>query len=465
MKWLYFMRFTTVLCLFLITIVGFGSNPKTIWAISGSEIPTNNSFGNTATPSQNSWFDKIETDWGGRFRTVGTVSWPDDDTIFSPVGTGTYYDGLMDLRINNLTFFSDRIYTEVNYENILSGGDTRRARNELREFFPGFPERSVLFGAPLEDDARFFDLTGTIKDGDSYIWFHRLDRLNITIQPDWGLVRVGRQAITWGNGLIFNPMDLFNPFPPTDINRDYKVGDDMITTAFDLPQIGDLQFLWVVRRNPDTDSVGAPQNSLAGKLHFAYKTTEFDVMTTKHYSDFVAGAGSSGYLADAAWRCDVTWTLLDENQNGGPDNYFTVVANMDYSWNWFKKNFYGLIEYYHNGLGRSNYSKALLDPDINERLQRGELFVVGNNYLTGELQIELHPLFRVFLTAINNIEDPSGIFQPRAVWDVTQNLQMLVGANVAYGAKGSEFGGFRIPGTDLRNKVPPSVYLWFNYYF
>ena len=30
-----------------------------------------------------------------------------------------------------------------------------------------------------------------------------------------------------GERVFFNPMDLFNPFAPTDIEREYKIGDDM----------------------------------------------------------------------------------------------------------------------------------------------------------------------------------------------------------------------------------------------
>ena len=283
---------------------------------------------------------------------------------------------------------------------------------------------------------RLMDLTHTIKEEDSWFLLQRLDRLYLALNQPWGSVRIGRQAVTWGNGFVFNPMDLFNPFPPTAIDRDYKTGDDMINAQILLPQIGNAQLLYVARRNPDTDEIESDQASVAGKLHFAAATTEFDLMGSKHFDDYVVGIGSAGYLGDAAWRLDGTWTFLDD----GVD-YLSLVANMDYSWVWFEKNFYGFLEYYFNGLGKDNYPDALLDPDITERLARGELFVLGRNYVSGHIQIELHPLFQVFFTAINNIEDPSGILQPYATWDIAQNLQLTGGLSVSYGAKGTEFGG------------------------
>jgi hypothetical protein len=131
----------------------------------------------------------------------------------------------------------------------------------------------------------------------------------------------------------------------------------------------------------------------------------------------------------------------------------------------WKKNFYGFIEYYFNGLGNDDPVDSLLDPNVVERLARGELFVLGRNYLSAHIQIELHPLVSIFLTSINNIEDPSGILQPYATWDITQSLQLTCGVNISYGAKGTEFGGFTLPGTDLRTRSPDSVYLWLTYYF
>ena len=189
-------------------------------------------------------------------------------------------------------------------------------------------------------------------------------------------------------------------------------------------------------------------------------TTEFDFMGSKHFKDHIVGIGSTGYLADAAWRLDGTWTILNDG-----DDYLSVVANLDYSWLWFDKNFYGFIEYYFNGLGENDYPDALLNPNIAERLDRGELCVLGRNYLSGHIQIELHPLFHVFFTAINNIEDPSGILQPYATWDVAQNLQLTGGLSVSYGVKGTEFGGFTLPGTDIRSNPSDNAYIWLSYYF
>ena len=449
----------TYLLLFL--IIGFDSFNSAVYPVERPAPQNSYSY-------SNSWLEQIDMHWGGRLKAIGTATFAGDDTIYEPVGTGTYLNFDTDLRINNDTFLGDWGRLEIQYEAILAGGKTREKSADLRKIFPNFEGSTLFFGAPLDDDARFMDLTHTIKDDDSYVMAQRLDRLNFTCKSDRGFFRVGRQAITWGNGLIFNPMDLLNPFPPADIQRDYKVGDDMVLAQIRLPQSADLQLLYVVRRDPNTNNLEADQNSLAGLLHFAAGTTEFDIMATRHYEDHVVGLGSSGVWGGAAWRLDATATFLNDGNGKNTKNYLSGVANMDYSWIWWEKNFYGLLEYYYNGLGESDYPGTLSNPDITNRLARGELFVLGKHYLNTEIQVELHPLFKIFFTGINNMQDPSGILQPRAVWNMTQDLEMIVGANIFYGDNGdpgSEFGGFIIPGTGIHSRSPNSAYLWFNYYF
>jgi len=256
---------------------------------------------------------------------------------------------------------------------------------------------------------------------------------------------------------------VFNPFSPTDIERDYKIGDDMAFLQFSGGREVDIQMLYVPRRNVTTGEVEWEESSLAGKLHFALGTTEFDLMAAHHFDDVVIGMGGTGYLGDAAWRLDATWTFADKDR--ADDDFLSLIANMDYSWVWWGKNFYGFVEFFFSGLGRSEYGEALANPHLRERLDRGNLFVLGRSYLNGHIQIEIHPLFNLHFTAINNVKDPSGIFQPRAAWDVFQDLRITIGSNRYYGGNGTEFGGFRLPGTQFVNKPQDNAFLCLTYYF
>jgi len=123
------------------------------------------------------------------------------------------------------------------------------------------------------------------------------------------------------------------------------------------------------------------------------------------------------------------------------------------------------MEFYYNGLCNNRYSEELEDPDIIARLVRGQMFTLGRTYLSGSIEIELHPLFNIYLTVINNLADPSGIIQPRAIWDIAENFQLTFGTNIGYGGEGTEFGGFKAPQTDFIIKSPDNAYVWVTYFF
>jgi len=415
----------------------------------------------TPTESSSSIFN-LPMEWGGQVKLQGSMSEVESDSLLGAVEDGTYYDQNVNGRLKNRLFFSDAVDLETHYEVVYLTGDTWRRSRQLTAAAPALLNAARFGINPIEDDRRLFDLTSTINENDNYILYHRLDRLVLTCKPDWGVIRLGRQAVTWGNGLLFNPMDLFNPFAPTDIERDYKIGDDLVSLQAPLGQTANLQFLAVPRRNPETGNVEGDHSSLAGKLHFATGTLETDLMAAMHYKDLVLGVGNVGYLGDAAWRADVTWTLQDDGNRG---NYLSLVANIDYSWAWAGKNFYGFIEYFFSGLGNDNYSQNLLDIDFSERIERGELFTLGRSYLSGTIQVELHPLVNFYLTVINNIEDPSGIIQPRLIWDVRENLQLTLGGSLSFGGSETEYGGFAIPGTAFQQKAPNRGFLWATWFF
>ncbi len=414
-------------------------------------------------PSFLSIIQDVEIDWGGHFKTRAKASRPSGDSFYEAVSDRIWLDGNLEGRLISECYFENSTRFEVHYEVIFSGGDTRKNIHEMQLLFPETVPEAIFFGGIPEDDLRLLDLTGTVSEKEDYILYHRIDRLALSLTPDWGAVCVGRQAITWGHGMLFNPMDLFNPFSPADIERDYKVGDDMLSANLNFGDTSDFQFLYVPRRNPLSHDIDWDHSSLAGKYHFFHGVTEFDVMVARHYDGFVAGLGSVGYLGNAAWRIDAIWTQADYGDSR--DDYLSLVANMDISWVWMKKNFYGFLEFFYNGIGKSDYSDAIYDCGISERLNRGELFTLGKTYLGWHLRMELHPLFNVFFTSITNLKDPSGLFQPRAVYDITENVQVLLGAAIPWGAKNTEFGGFQIPETPFTSRISTTGFLWISYYF
>jgi len=400
--------------------------------------------------------------WSGRIKASGYRSFPPTDAVHRAVAPGPYDDAALEGRLMWTAYAADSAQLDVHYETLYSAGDLRKVRTEL-ENGDGSGTVNTYFDGAVDDDRRLMDLTAVIHETDRERWYQRIDRLVLALTPPWATVRIGRQALTWGNGMVFNPMDVFNPFSPTDVARDYKIGDDMATATFLTPGGNELQAAAVARKDPVDADVEADHASFAGKYHGRFGRYEIDLMGARHYKDAIVGAGFTGYLGGAAWRTDAIYTFLAEERSD--HGFWSLVVNLDYSWMWLNKNWYGLIEYYANSLGSHHAGDALYNPDLTERLTRGEMYTLGTDYGAGTLQTELHPLANLYLNAIVNLRDGSGVLQPRLILDLQRDLQLTLGATRYWGADDTEFGGLTLPYTENRLAPLHSVYCWLAYYF
>ena len=413
--------------------------------------------------AEETWLDDFDWDFGGHLKLQGSLGWPDNDSLYAPVGLRPHYDGFVESRLMGTLYFSDWMVLETHYEAVAAGGETRRKGNDLELRYPLL---FTDFTEPLDDDQRLVDLTSVVVDQDSYMVSHRLDRLNLTLYPEWGTICLGRQAVTWGHGFLFNPMDLLNPFAPTDVVRDYKIGDDLALARLPMSHWGDIEFVYAPRRNREDRDVKWDHSSVAAKTHIYVDDwdLDIDVMAAKHYEDHVVGAGAVGYLGDTAWRLDATWTFLHERYRGR-QGYVSLVANMDYSWIWWDLNWYGYLEFAYSGLSDNEYQQVYTHESIAQRVGRGELHLLGRTYVAAHVDVELHPLVRVYVTTLTNTADPSGTVMPRVVWNADQDLDVTLGAILSWGRSGTEFGGSTIPQTNISTRPVNSLYLLLSWYF
>jgi len=401
----------------------------------------------------------LSVQWGGHVKSRAAVSWPPSDSFLAGEGSGPLWDAQNELRLVADASWGDQAKLEVHHESFFLAGDTLKLLSSSQA-----SPYAGLAGV-MNDDRRLMDLTWTYRQSEDAVFVHRFDRLSASWFSPWGMVKAGRQAISWGDGMLFNPFDVLAPFAPTALDRDYKQGEDALLVQLapsGMP--GDLQLVHVPRREPSSGDLRWDQSSLAGKYRFFVPATEWEgtLLAGRHFDDFVAGAGATGYVGGAACRINATWTWLEQESSG----FASLVANVDYGWVW-GINFYGWLEYYYNGLGEGagDYGDAWEREALADRLERGELFVRGRHYVDTQLRAELHPLLNLFLVTITNVTDPSGVVQPYLVWDLDENLQLNVSGTIYWGSRETEYGGTPVTGTDFTDRPANNVFTWLTLYF
>ena len=315
----------------------------------------------------------------------------------------------------------------------------------------------------INDDRRWFNLTHEMSNKNKSASLVRLDRFSVGYTGDKTVVRFGRQAISWGNGLLFTPMDILNPFDPTAVDKEYKSGDDMFYAQYLLDSGNDLQVVAVVRRNPVSGDVEQNQSSLAMKYHGFWGDHEYDLLAAEHYGDFTLGLGASTDFGGAVWRGDLVWNNTDSG------SIFSVVGGISYSGVAGGHNWTGFMEYYYNGFGQTNgdYSPAALasNPELLIRLARGEVFNLGRHYLGTSVSFEMTPLLMLTPNIFINLTDPSALAQLVLSYDWKQDLQVLGALNFPIGPNGSEYGGIDTAQPGLYLSTGPSLFAQLAWYF
>ncbi|MEP5567118.1 MAG: hypothetical protein ABJN62_04725 [Halioglobus sp.] len=378
-------------------------------------------------------------------------SYPEDSLLRELVGTPTH-DVNADLRLL-VGGNKDRFDWKADYQLVGRSGDSLALSKALQGSF-------LAPSADLNDDRRLMDLTHTLTEHDDYVLVHRLDRLHAGYTGDQAVVRLGRQAISWGNGLIYNPVDFFNPFDPAAVDKEYKSGDDMLYGQYLQNSGNDFEFVAVWRRD-ENGNTGNEVNTQTLKYHAFLGAGELDLVAARHYEDDILSAGGLSNLGGAIVRGDALLTHTDS------DTYASAVINLSYSWVGFGKNMTGVIEYFFNGMGlrESDYNRLEESSDLTDRLQRGELFTLGRHYLAGGLSIEVTPLFIFTPNMFFNLGDSSGLLQLVGNYDLAQDWQLLVAGNVPFGEDGTEFGGLDTPVEDLQFSAGPSIFAQIAFYF
>ncbi|MEZ5421362.1 MAG: hypothetical protein R2708_29040 [Vicinamibacterales bacterium] len=290
---------------------------------------------------------------------------------------------------------------------------------------------------------------------------HRLDRASIAYSTPHTVSRVGRQALTWGHGQVFQPLDLFNPFSPDAQDRSYKPGADMAYAQYLFDSGADVQAILVPRRRAN-GHLAADASSAAVKGVWQKGGVELEGVAGSDFGDPVFAVGSAGPLGGAAWKFDVVST-----HPKGSDAVFSAVASVQNSWSWRTRPVSAFVEYYRNGFGVTGRPTVdALPANLTHRVARGQLFATSRDYADIGATVNWTALLQVAPVGVVNLNDRSVLALVTAHYSLSDNANLVVGAQLPLGGRGSEFGGLRATATaDQFERAPSTFFVRFERFF
>lgn len=370
------------------------------------------------------------------------------DSLDAQLGRPDHNDGLANVR---LTFDHTWNHWSFDLHYVLAaevGEIARLARNEMQLLSP--------------PPSTWLDLTNDLYDSRDAVVMQSIDRLSLTYSTSELVVRIGRQALSWGSGFVFRPMDLFDPFSPTATDTEFKPGTDMLYVQYLFADGSDLQFIAVPRGLREDAAPTSDESSFA--LHYHATLEEWDVtgLIARDHGDWVSAIGIGGKLRGAAWNVEV----LPEEVRQGP-TVVSVLANISDAETLAGRNATAFAEYFRNGLGVvGDTSLESLPFYLKDRISRGQLFNVRRDYVAAGLTLEWSPLVTVSPAAMADLDDGSLYLLGSVSWSLTENLDLVSGVQQPVGGRGREFGGLEIsPGSPVLLSPPAQIYLQLRRYF
>jgi len=396
-----------------------------------------------------------ELELHGHAKLQGSLRLFDDDELGAAAAGSRVEDATFDLRLNT-EWRSTHWDLTVDSQLLSVLGDSPGAAAEIGAEAAGLLGLAV----PASDPHRWLDLEHTFSSTDSRLICGSFERLSVGFTGNHFVARLGRQALSWGGGLVFQVFDLFNPFAPTAIDTDYKPGTDMLSTQWLLDSGGDVQAIVVPRRPAPGQGLATDASSAALKWHQFTGALEVEFLGARHYDDTVVGAGASGNLAGGVWRVNGTYTRLT-----GGSGETSLVANFSRSWVWGERNTNAFVELFRSGFGVTDLDRDMtsLPAPLLDRLGRGELFSLGREELAAGIELEWTPLLVLEPTLLVNLDDRSSMLLLAMSYDWRQSLALDAGVQLGFGPRGTEYGG--VPAGSLYASPGRLVWIRLSRYF
>jgi hypothetical protein len=312
---------------------------------------------------------------------------------------------------------------------------------------------------------------------------HEIDRAFIMLHgPNWQIT-AGRQAIGWGRGVLFQAVDVFSPFLPTEVDREWRRGVDALRAEVSpVPELtmeaaaafgptvasgaylgqvvlrsGDVEvgFIGGLRTNDIMAAALGSASLLGAEVHAevaGFHSRGSDV------SHICSGAPQAGSPAPAA----LATCLLEPDSPALVDPL--TAGESELAGRWIVKAVAGgsrafdigrtltlSAEYHYSGFGLSPISPSALlsaDPEWGRRLQRGDFQIMGRHVLGASVSCDVLDELLATVTVLQSPTDGSGLLYPALTYYHSGSVTLVASVFGSWGSRSvaglatSEYGSF-----------------------
>ena len=299
----------------------------------------------------------------------------------------------------------------------------------------GQPDSSA-FAPPFQLRQMRYDFFNQQDEKHQHTGYMKFDRLNLKLNFARTDIRVGRQAVSWGVGRFWQPLDVFGAFNATELIRDYKPGIDVINASYYPDDFSHINVIYAASTNSD-DNLGLRYSRPIGKSIY----TSFIVANI--LSNRIVGASIESEVFDAGVYAEGIFSYDAHNMQ-----HVFAIAGLEYQ---FDNEWLLTTEYYYNSRG-ADRTAALL-PIVNTQFYQTGLVKQLSEQLAGlSLVKTVAPLLTVnylWLSSLlgvaenYSLADYSSLHQFTAIYSTSNESDLRFSVTMATGQKADTHGIIR----------------------
>lgn len=282
---------------------------------------------------------------------------------------------------------------------------------------------------------RLQPLVWRLAESASAVWRHEIDRANVQLRLKRAGLTVGRQAIGWGRGVMFTSVDLFAPFSPLEVDREWRSGVDAVRADITLTDRSSIDLVGAFGESLDRSAFAARARGFAG-------TIDVEVVAGRRGRDLFSGITSSAAVGDAEVHGEAA--LFRVPSGTGHDAVWKAVVGGSCRFP-IGTGILAHAEYHYSGFGAPHpeaMRTLLMTPSFVERFVRGDMQIPSRHAVGMMAVYEASPEVTYSGQWLHSPADRSGIAVLALTYTFNDALSMLSSVYVPYG-RPPEGGVFR----------------------
>lgn len=301
------------------------------------------------------------------------------------------------------------------------------------------PEFRQLWPHSSHDYNDLFKNRREIHSGEKHIYEMKIHRAWIKMHGGNFTFTIGRQQIRFGSNAIWNPIDVFTPVSPTNIEgaAEQKGTDAIKAEYFFSPQT-----VFTVaadqKRTEDSSSLSDLDTDRTGIIaHFKTSAgkTGIELIGGRILKRKIGGIDLSTILFDGQIRGSVLHSRFDDDESG----YFTQ-SSVGYGYT-FRFGLNLIAEYFYNQNGmnfkpelKKAYEYSLINgfDENNYHLLKNQTLTANRHYASLAAGYDITPLLRAEVLSIYDFDGKTVFINPSFKYNAGQNIDIIISGMKAF---------------------------------